>query len=399
MNRTAFFSSVAVVLMLALPGCGDSSCGWTGCPLPAQPIEQSATGIWVGEAVTPAPADVTTSFEFDAVGPFSVGTSPRTATFSAGVAETRGATGFYVTGDYAWHILVGTSASVTFETLPSSLSFWVRTQNLNDESEVQVLDQNGALIQSITPTNEFQEVVITRAAGETFIGSFDVTSTNGGDVIIDDLSFGFSSTTDSVDCVVAETLEVACVLTDTVMDEMVSAARATFQVSSSNQITGTGTLYAVPGSVLIDGSVVAALTIADGTFVERTSLNLTIEAAGVTTTVTATYDADYERGSSLETVAGVYTSFDIYGDVSSFVIEANGVIAANSNSGCVVDGQVTIIDGNFNAYDVSLDVSNCGGLNGLYDGLGITQDRNAVDDEFPFAVFTNQATIVGTPVK
>lgn len=398
MNRTAFFSSIAAVLMLALPAC-DSSCGWAGCPLPVQPIEQSATGIWVGEAVTPAPADVATSFEFDAVGPFSVGTSPRTATFSDGVAETRGAAGFYVTGDHAWHILVGTSASVTFETLPSSLSFWVRTQNINDESEVQVFDQNGALIQSITPTNEFQEVVITRAAGETFIGSFDVTSTNGGDVVIDDLSFGFSSTTDSVDCVVAETLEVACVLTDTVMDEMVSAATATIQVSSSNQVTGTGTLYAVPGSVLIDGSVVVPLTIADGTFVERTTLDLTVQAAGVTTTVSATYDADYERGSSLETVAGVYTSFDIYGDASSFVIDANGVIAAQSNSGCVADGQVTIIDSNFNAYDVSLDVSNCAGLDGSYGGLGVTQDRNAVDDEFPFAVFTGQTAIVGTPAK
>ena len=398
MNRTASFSSVAAVLLLMMPGC-DSSCSWGGCPLPALPIEQTPTGIWSGEAVTPALPDVATSFEFDADGPFTVGTSPRTATFSDGVAESRGAAGFYVTGEFAWHILLGTSASVTFETLPSSLSFWVRTQNATDISEVQVFDQNGALIESMTPTDAFQEVVVTRAAGETFIGSFDVISTNGGDVIVDDLTIGFSSTTDSVDCVVSETLEIACVVTDTVMDEMVSAASATIQVSNINQVTGTGTLYAVPGSVLVDGSVLAPVTISGGTFSERNTLDLIVQAAGVTTTISATYDPVYERGSSIDTVAGVYTSFDIFGDTSSFVIDANGAIAAQSNSGCVANGQVTIIDGNFNAYDVSLNVNNCAGLNGSYGGLGITQDRNAVDDEFPFAVFTGQTAIVGTPAK
>lgn len=398
MNRTAYFPSVAVVLVLMLPGC-DSSCSWGGCPLPALPIEQSATGVWGGQAVTPAPADVITSFEFDAAGPFSIGTSPRTASFSNGIAKAAGDPAFTVTGSYAWYVSVGTSATVTFETLPSSLSFWVRTQNASDASEIQVFDEAGTLIQTVTPTDVFQEIVVTRAAGETFIGSFDVISTSGGDVVIDDLTLGYSSTTDAIDCVVAENLEVACVVTDTATDEVISAARATIQVANANQVTGSGALYAVPGSILIDGSAVAALTITGGTFVERTTLDLTVTAAGVTTTIATTYDAIYERGSSLDTVAGVYTSFDIYGDPSSFAIDAAGAITAQSNSGCVANGQVTIIDPLFNAYDVSFDLSSCAGLDGSYDGLGITQDGNATDDEFPFAVFTGQTAIVGDPVK
>ena len=93
------------------------------------------------------------------------------------------------------------------------------------------------------------------------------------------------------------------------------------------------------------------------------------------------------------------TSFDIFGDPSSFAIDANGVISAQSESGCIANGQVTIISAAFNAYSVNFEVSSCAGLDGLYDGLGVTQDSNATDDEFPFAVFETQTVIVGAPVK
>jgi len=401
MNRTGSSSAVALIVMVVLAGC-DAPCPFSGClppPPPPPPAAQNPGGVWGGQSVTAAAPDVFTSFEFDAVGPFSVGTSPTTATFSNGVAETRGVRAFYITGDFAWHILVGTSATVTFETLPSSLSFWVRTENATDVSEIQIFDETGMMLQSVTPTDVFQEIVVTRNAGDTLIGTFDVNSTSGGDVVIDDLTLGFSSTTDAIGCVVAETLEVACVLTDPVTDEIIGAAQASVQVTNTDQVSGTGTLYAAPGFVLNDGSVFAALTITGGTVSERNTLDLTIDAAGATTTVSTTYDAVYDRGSDLATVAAVYTTFDIFGDTSSFAIDANGAISAQSNSGCVANGQVTIIDDMFNAYDVSLDVSSCAGLDGSYEGLGFTQDMNATDDEFLFGVFTSQTAIIGAPVK
>jgi hypothetical protein len=65
----------------------------------------------------------------------------------------------------------------------------------------------------------------------------------------------------------------------------------------------------------------------------------------------------------------------------------------------VLNGQVTIIDAAFNVYDVTLDVASCGGLDGMYDGLGLTQDAVGMDDLFVFAVFTAQSTIVGEAEK
>ena len=210
---------------------------------------------------------------------------------------------------------------------------------------------------------------------------------------------GFISANDDIRCVVAETLEVACVLTDPVTDEIIGAAQATVQVTNIDQVSGTGTVYAAPGFVLNDGSDVAALTITGGTVSQRNTLDLTVDAAGATTTVSTTYDTIYERGSDLATVAAVYTTFDIFGDTSSFAIDASGVITALSNTGCVINGQVTVIDAAYNAYDVALEVTSCGSLNGMYDGLGQTQDSAAIDDVFVFTVFTSQTVIVGEAEK
>ncbi len=400
MKTSTRLLSVALVSFATLTGCGGG--GWGGggretlLPLPP-PADQSPSGVWEGQALTQASTDVFTSFEFDAAGPFSVGTSPFTASFSNGNAENRDKRDFYITGDNAWHILISTSATVTFETLPRSLSFWVRTENATDVSDIQILDENSALIMAVIPTNAYQEIILTRAAGETSIGSMVVTSTSGGDVVIDDLTFGFPGTTDDISCLVAETLEFVCRLTDVTTAGVVAGMQGTIQVNGS-QVTGTGTLYAAPSTTLADGSTVANLTIGAGTVSEGNSLDLTVDAAGVSISVSTTFDALYDRGSDLATVAGVYTTFDIFGDPASFSVDPNGAITSQSTAGCVSNGQISIIDASFNAYDVALDVTGCA-LGGMYDGLGRTQDANATDDVFTFDVFTNQSMLVGDPTK
>ena len=200
-------------------------------------------------------------------------------------------------------------------------------------------------------------------------------------------------------CLVAETLELVCVVTNVTTGDFVAGVHGTGQVSG-NQITGSGTGHAAPGTTLADGSTVANVTISVGTVSERASLNLTVGAAGASTSVSTTFDNSYDRGSDLTTIAAGYTSFDIFGDMSSFAIDNTGAIFGNSSAGCVLNGQVTIIDAAFNAYDVTLDVANCGGLDGMYDGLGLTQDSGAaMDNLFVFAVFTAQTTIVGEAEK
>ncbi len=406
MKTSTRLLSIALVAIATITGCGGGGDGGGAVtPPPAAPppaADQSPSGVWDGQAVTQGSPDVSTSFEFSDTGPFSVGTSPFTASFSNGNAESRGIPAFYINGFNAWHILTGTAATVSFETLPRTLSFWVRTVNATDVSDIQILDQNSALIMAVVPTNAYQQIVVNRAAGETSIESMVVTSTSGGDVVIDVFTIGFPSTTDTTDdisCLVAETMELVCTVSDVATGNFVAGIQGTVQVNGS-AVTGSGTIHAAPGTTLVDGSTVADVTISAGTADEGNTLNLTVAAAGVTVAVSTTYDAAYDRGSDLATVAGVYMSFDLFGDLTSFSVDANGDITSGSAAGCVSNGQISIIDANFNAYDVTLDVAGAGcALNGMYDGLGLTQDENATDDVFTFSVSTNQSVIVGDPTR
>jgi hypothetical protein len=361
-------------------------------------VTQNPGGLWFAQLVsTPAP-NVFTSFEFNNSAGFTTGSAPYTANFSNGNAETRMIPGFYITGLNAWHILIGTSATVTFETLPSTLSFWVRTVNVNDVAQIQILDENSVQIPpTITPTSAYQLITVNRNPGQSLIGSVVVTSTSGGDVVIDDWTFGyaaFAGSTDDLGCLVADSMEFICAIEDGAGD-IVASAQGTLVVTNGNQLSGSGSVYAVPGSVLGNGSTLAALSISGGTVAEVTSLDFTLDAAGGTAAVSMLYDTDYDRGSDLATIEAVYQTLDIYGDTSSFMIDAAGVITGNSAASCVLSGQVTIIDAAFNAYDVALDLANCGGLNGMYNGLGATADDLGTDDLFIFAVFDAQNTIIG----
>ena len=391
-------SSIALISFATLTGCGGGGGGGGGVTTPPPPVaDQSPSGVWDGQAVTAGGPDVTTSFEFNRPGPFTVGTAPFTATFSSGQALTRGNTTFYVDGDNAWHVLVGTPATVTFGTMPKTLSFWVRTENGAVASTIDILDENAALITSVTPNATYTQIVVNRTAAQTSIGSITITGPTNGDVIIDVFVFGFLSTTDDISCLVAETLEFICSVTDATTSALLAGAQGTVQVTGT-QVTGTGTLHAVPGTTLADGSTVSNMTIT-GTVSEGSTLNLTIAAAGASIAVTTTFEAIYNRASALATVEGVYPTFDIFGDTASFVVDANGVITSASMSGCVGNGQITIIDAAFNAYDVTLDVTSCGPLNGSYNGLGLTADLAATDDGFNFGVFTASSVILGTPTK
>ncbi len=393
--------AIALVAFATLTACGRSDDGGIIAPPPSGST-QSPSGVWGGQAVTLNGPDVSTSFEDNevtngGVGPFSVGASPFTATFSDGNAEERGEPSFYITGDNAWHVLVGTSATVTFDSPPRTLSFWARTE-IGVSSTIEIRDVNAVLIPPIiTPTTTYTQIFVNRTATDTPIGSIDVTSPTGGDVVIDALTFGYLSATDDIDCLVAETLELVCAVTD-VTGAFVAGVRGTVQVTGS-QVTGTGTLYAGPGTTLADGSTFANLIISAGTVSEGNSLDLTISGVAVSISLATTFDASYNRGSALATVDDNFPTFDIFGDPGTFTVNA-GVITLATNSLCVGNGQISIIDANFNAYDVTLDVTSCGALNGMYNGLGLTGDAMmTTDNVFSFRVFTSDSVIVGEPTK
>ena len=167
MKRTICLISGALLLSAFIAACGGGGGG--------------------GGGTNPSACQTSTSFEFNATGPFCIGTAPHIARFSSGVTKSVGQADLYSSGNFSWHVLSGTSAIVTFDTNPSTVTFFVRSENLGTVSDIEVLDENSDLIMPvIIPTTMFVQVMISRDPGQTLIGSIIVTSTSGGDVVIDD---------------------------------------------------------------------------------------------------------------------------------------------------------------------------------------------------------------------
>lgn len=142
------------------------------------------------------------------------------------------------------------------------------------------------------------------------------------------------------------------------------------------------TLVAPWGFTLADGSTSATCN-GSGPIVERQSwhapINCTTSLGGSIESITDFgYDALYDRDSSLALIAGDYDDSGLV-----FSVSANGeIFEQDPASGCVVNGQVSIIDSQYNVYDVSITYANCIGdeavLNGaVFAGLGILDDTAA----------------------
>lgn len=131
--------------------------------------------------------------------------------------------------------------------------------------------------------------------------------------------------------------------------------------------------YVAPlGFTLADGSTSATCS-ATGTIQERQSLavttNCTTSSGGTfSNSASLTYDPLYDRDSSLSVIAGNYDDFGLVVNIN-----ANGVIfEQDPGTGCVVNGQVSIIDSQFNAYDVLVSYSNCLGNFAILNGATFT---------------------------
>jgi hypothetical protein len=147
---------------------------------------------------------------------------------------------------------------------------------------------------------------------------------------------------------------------------------------SGGDISATLTGYAAPGTTFLDGKIVTTGTFT-GTVVERTSISGTWSVGtGETGTMTMSYDDIYERGADFARTIGTW--IDSFGVVYS--VDAAGEIFAQDATGCVYNGTVGVIDSSYNAYRVTMTVSDCPGLNGDYVGLGVLTDEVGLNDAF-----------------
>ncbi len=212
----------------------------------------------------------------------------------------------------------------------------------------------------------------------------------------------------SIDCLVSDAQDIACRLY--INTGVFVAAMNGRLLVDGQRVSGNGTMFRSQSRALPDGSDLSDFAVVAGIVNEFDFLNITIQAAGEEFTPQFVYNTNlYDRGSALSTVAGVYPHFDFLGDPASFSVDATGAITSQSDSGCICNGRVEVINSQFNVYDVTLNVSNCAGLNGDYSGLGLTtyvvirdnaEAHNPTsNDVFLFNVFTDQSVIDGIASK
>ena len=147
-----------------------------------------AAGLALLFSVLVHAATVTTSFEGLGAGTFTIGTTPITATFSGGTAQTIGQPQFYRTGAFSWHVASGATGLIIFETDASEVDLWVR-DTPGGSGEVRAIDTTGATLATMTVTNAFQNFVVTRTAGQTLIDRVEYENTGGADIVMDDFEF------------------------------------------------------------------------------------------------------------------------------------------------------------------------------------------------------------------
>lgn len=124
------------------------------------------------------------------------------------------------------------------------------------------------------------------------------------------------------------------------------------------------------GCTYPDGSTSGTGTFS-GTITQRSSMTLTDTAttsmgmALGSETDTWTFSNAYLTPSSLATIAGNYTD-----GTNTLSIDGNGVIfEQDPTTGCVLNGQVTLINTQYNAYSLSVTVSSCMGTTAAANGV------------------------------
>lgn len=188
--------------------------------------------------------------------------------------------------------------------------------------------------------------------------------------------------------------------------------RAHFIQEDGVQYWGTVTSSGTSIAANFSGAVPLGETFADGVTSGSGSLTGTVQArsslsanatftttAGTrtTSTIQMTYNPLYDRDSSLSTISGNYTFAGAPGSDALNIAPDGRLFLQIPGSGCVANGQVTVLNAAYNAYDLRYTYSNCTGaeavLNGAtFRGIG-TLDNTGTPE---VAIGGSQGTVGGT---
>lgn len=153
------------------------------------------------------------------------------------------------------------------------------------------------------------------------------------------------------------------------IDEFLNQGAGILNVNNGDNIASNFQLVAFTGSTFQDGTTLADCTLS-GMVTERQTMTITVNCtttAGLQNQIMAVlnYDTLYERNSSLATIAGMFV--DLSGIVTT--ISSDGTFFKQDPvTGCVTNGQFSIIDSNFDLYDIEFGLSNCTGQFAIFNG-------------------------------
>lgn len=132
--------------------------------------------------------------------------------------------------------------------------------------------------------------------------------------------------------------------------------------------------------VLREGAAASSGT-AQGYIGSDKSINGVFDAGGESGSFAIYYDAGaYEQGSSLSRLTGVWNYVGDNGEFLSLSNSADGSYFGQDAEGCAYNGVVRIINGQFNAYSVSLSKT-CGVVAETYSGLATLYPAQGFDSE------------------
>ena len=171
------------------------------------------------------------------------------------------------------------------------------------------------------------------------------------------------------------------------VDADLSQGSGVLSVSDANEIEGNFQIVTPLGSSFADGTTSKFCSLS-GAVVERQTMTINVDCsnlAGLQDTIEATLSNKelYERDSSLAAIGGNYDGDKIVLDVAG----DGAIFSQDPGTGCVVNGQVSIIDNAFNAYDVEFTYSNCTEQAAILNGSDFVGIALLDDTVLPEALF------------
>ena len=127
----------------------------------------------------------------------------------------------------------------------------------------------------------------------------------------------------------------------------------------------------------LDGAPFDHATISGTLANQQIDSQFVTEAAGDTGVLTLSYNPLYEQDSSLELLQGAWQFTDRDGLEIEWKIN-QGVIQGKDSDQCEYSGEIALINPDFNAYAVNVQIKACSSVNGEYRGLAYLDDTESL---------------------